>query len=168
MLSYLWGFICTINTATGVLNMLYTKIWWLNCVSCGKKALCPELCTTLSVTHIYLHTPQKQCFSDTFNGCVSKPSPPKKLRLSNRPQQQKQPSSLPLPTVPPKLPDFFDSDEEESDFYGFPAEVVLNGAASSNQFTYYLPQKWKHLFDSEQEEDDFDGFTKEELYVVYT
>ena len=119
-------------------------------------------------THIYLHTPQKQCFNDTFNGCVSKPSPPKKLRLSNRLQQQKQPSSLPLPTVPLKLPDFFDSDEEQSDFYGFPAEAVLSGVASSNQFTYYLPQQWKHLFDSEQEEDDFDGFTKEELYVVAT
>ena len=125
-----------------------------------------ELCTTLSVTHTYLHTLQKQCFNDTFNGCVSKPSPPKKLRLSNRLQQQKQPSSLPLPTVPLKLPDFFDSDEEQSDFYGFPAEAVLSGVASSNQFTYYLPQQWKHLFDSEQEEDDFDGFTKGELYVV--
>ena len=135
--------------------------------SCVKKALCLELGTTHSVTHTYMHTPQKQCFKDAFSGCVSKPSPPKKLRLSNQPQQKKQPSSLPPPTIPLQLPDFFDSDEEESDFYGFPAEAVLSGVASSNEFTYYLPQKWKHLFDSGLEEDDFDGFTKEELYVVY-
>ena len=119
------------------------------------------------MSHKHAHTSQKQCFKDAFNGCVSKPSPPKKLRLSNQTQQQDRPSSLPPTTVPLQLPDFFDSDEEESDFYGFSAEAVLSGVASSNKFTYYLPQKWKHLFDSGQEDDDFDGFTKEELYVVY-
>lgn len=122
-------------------------------------------CTTR--IHKHPNISQNKCLKDTFSISGSKAPPAKKPRIANQPKQPKHPSSLlPTTTDPLQLPDFFNSDGEQSDFYGFPLEAVLTGVPSNTKFTYYIPQKWEHLFDCRQDEEDFRGFTKEELYVI--